>query len=512
MFLLTARTKYVLFLLVLLLLLVRGAATLSEAAAMPIPGRPYLYQPNVILIMADDLDMEAIAYMPHLQRLLVRQGLSFDSFFVPTPICCPARASLLRGQYAHNTGVLVNSGTHGGYTTFMQHHLDASTFATWLDTAGYYTIFLGKYLNGYGGTAVPAGWDSWYGLTGATSYYQYELNTNGQLVSYGKSPEDYQTDVLANLALNELRQGIPAKSPFFMWFSPYAPHTATRDGPAPAPRHKDLFPDVQAPRPPSFNEADLSDKPDWLQSKPLLGKADIKKIDTYYRTRLQSLQAIDEFLVRLVKLLRKRDMLADTYIIFTSDNGFQQGEHRILLTKNRPYEESIRVPLIVRGPGVPPGRTTHMLAEFIDLAPTLADLAETKTPAFVDGRSLVPILDWGGSAEAWRQAVLIEGWPGLGDCSAANASNVLEWQVEDADCAVDGTLIPSFTGLRTADTVYIAYASGEHELYALSTDPYQLENGYLAADPALLSWLEDQRAALATCAGARCREIENRHR
>jgi N-acetylglucosamine-6-sulfatase len=245
-------------------------AAMQEASPAASPAvTPSAERPNVVLIVTDDLDARSVEAMPAVRSLLHEQGVRFTNAFASTPLCCPARVSILRGQYVHNHGVLSNGGPYGGFTTFRRRGGEDSTVATWLQAAGYRTALLGKYLNGYpeeaDPTYVPPGWDEWYAFAGGTSgfYADYELNENGRLVPYGSAPGDYSTDVLSAKATEFIERTTTADQPFFLYLAPYAPHAPR----LPAPRHADTFADVQVPRSPAFNEADVSDKPGWVGSR-----------------------------------------------------------------------------------------------------------------------------------------------------------------------------------------------------------------------------------------------------
>ena len=377
--------------------------------------------------------------------------------------------------------MLSNKGEDGGFAAFYRRRLEHSTAATWLRGEGYRTALLGKYFNGYSKGAdanhVPPGWDEWAALR-PSGYFGYTLVENGRAVSYGNRPEDYSTDVLARKAADFVTQTAADDRPFFLYLAPFAPHAPA----TPAPRHAKSFAGERAPRPPSFNEADVSDKPRWVQNQPRLTKRQVAALDERYRQRLRSLLAVDDMVARLIDTLRDSGTLDDTYIFFASDNGFHQGEHRIPDGKSTPYEESVRVPLIVRGPGVPAGREEGRLALNIDLAPTFAKLAGVEPPSFVDGRSLVPLLR-GDPPGAWRQVALLE-------------------RFSDAPSQ-------QFKALRTDGSLYAEYPSGQRELYDLREDPFQLENRAATADPALLTQLASRLDKLMQCAAAKCRGLED---
>lgn len=445
-------------------------------------------QPNIVFILADDMRADEFEYMPQTQQLLAEQGLTFEEAFVTHSLCCPSRASILRGQYTHNHQVLTNAKPEGGFEKFRSMGNEDSTIATWLKSGGYQTVLIGKYLNGYpdareNNTYVPPGWDEWYARLRGDNYYGYELNENGTVVSYGNDEQDYYTDVLAGKANDYVQRAAGDSSPFFMYLAPATPH-----GPfTPAPRHEDAYEDVQAPRSPSFNEADVSDKPEWVRDLPQLRSGDIENIDDAYRNRLRMLLSLDEMVAGLIEELQATGELENTYIFFTSDNGYDLGEHRLNLGKRTVYEEDVRVPLAVRGPGVPAGQAVEQLALNIDFAPTIAELAGVSTPEFVDGRSLVPLLG-GASPETWRSAFLIEHWSG---------GNGKQEQA------------PTYSAIRTETYKYVEDDPGDRELYDLSSDPDELESLHASADPTLIESLKARLEALKACAGQSCREAED---
>jgi arylsulfatase A-like enzyme len=346
------------------------------------------------------------------------------------------------------------------------------------------------------------------------SEYNYTLNENGKLVEYGDKPEDYGTDVYARKSVDFIQRTAKEGKPFFIHLSVYAPH-----GPAtPAPRHENLFLDAKAPRTPNFNEEDVSDKPAYIRNHPPLTSREISQIDEQYRRRLQSLQAVDDAIASLVDALKAVNQLDNTYIFFSSDNGFHLGNHRLVTGKIAPYEEDIRVPLIVRGPGVPTGRTIEHLAGNVDLAPTWAELAGAKVADFVDGRSLVPLLsNTLLPPESWRQAFLLENGPMSRQRSEARPSeslNVQEGVLEPEDSFPGRpqqrprAVIPTYRGIRTRDYLYVEYATGERELYDMRRDPYQLQNLDATADPQVRAQLSAWLAVLSQCRGADCRNGE----
>ena len=490
----------------------------ADVTVVPMPDRP-----NFLFILVDDLDekLDVLDYMPHLQELLTAQGLTILDFLINTPLCCPSRACILRGQYTHNHQIYSNGAPTGGFEKFHALQSETSTLATWLQQAGYRTALFGKYLNGYPFPSerdyIPPGWTDWHSPVKGTPYkeFNFTLNQNGQQVDY-RSQEDYLTDVLARKADDYLRGSASNSDPFFVYLAPYAPH-----GPAvPAPRHAQAFPGLLAPRTPAFDEADVSDKPYAIASNPHLTQEQLDRIDELYRLRVQSMQAVDEMIARLVATLQETGQLENTYIIFTSDNGYHLGQHRLPAGKGTPYEEDIAVPFIVRGPGIPAGRSLDgYLAGNVDIAPTIAELAGVIPPAYVDGRSLAPLLGGDPVAAAdWRQAYLIEYYGSDPDAESFLASDlpiglgIPDQLLEppDLDQTVQITPAPKFLALRTSRYVYVEYAGGFRELYDLIEDPYELANLAADADPALLEKLSGWLKDLASCSGTGCRAVEDR--
>lgn len=469
------RLRLLVFLVLALPALTMTARTTTVGAA----GRP-----NFVVILTDDQDTASVSYMPRLNDLLIDRGTSFSRFYVNIALCCPSRASLLRGQYSQNTGIERNGQ---GFDNFHAAGYDKSTLATWLNGAGYRTVLMGKFMNAYPGAVVgdqyiPPGWSEWYARTDTAENdsFNFTLNENGTLVDYGTDPDDYLTDVIARKSDDFIRRAAGGTKPFFMYLNPAAPHRPA----TPAPRHADLFNDLNAPRTPSFNEEDVSDKPEWVRSRPPIRSRDIDEVDSLYRDRLRSLQAVDDLIQTVVTALKDTGQLDNTYILFSSDNGYKEGQHRFVGGKNSLYEEDIRVPLVVRGPNVLAGRTVSELTGNIDIAPTIAKLAGVRVPSFVDGRSFASILSSNTPPTSWRQAYL----------------------VRRASGSPTGTEI---TGIRRGDHAYFEFDnSGEREYYDLSVDPYQLDNRYASASPRLIDSLATQLSKLRKCAGDTCRSAD----
>jgi N-acetylglucosamine-6-sulfatase len=438
-------------------------------------------KPNIIFVLTDDQDGGTIQYMPTVQDELVKKGTTFENGILTTPNCCPSRATMLRGQYTHNHGIFREStGAQG----FRQSGLEKSTVATWLDNAGYKTALLGKYLNGYARYRyVPPGWDRWYANVGQDVWSEC-LNENGKERCYGSKHPD---SILAAKAEGFIRSNTADPEPLFLWLSFNAPHEPALH----ARQDRTKFSDTPLPRPPSFNEADVSDKPSWVRSRPLLSGRPIRNHTAFYRDRLRSLQTVDRAVGRLVGALADTGRLNNTYVVFWTDNGHHIGEHRLGALggtpgKGTPYVEDTRVPLIVRGPSVPQAQRRQELVLNTDIAPTFAELGGAQVPDFVDGRSFVPLLR--GQTPPWRTVALIENAMSEKLHMSANA------------------------GMITEDTAYVEYENDERELYNLQADPYQLHNTYEDAkdtDPALIAELEARLEALRSCEGEACRRAEN---
>ncbi len=471
-----------------------GMTSSSQESSLAQTAAP---QPNIIFILTDDMRKDDLkkTYMPQTTTQLVAKGRSFENAFVSTALCCPSRATIMRGQYAHNTDVWFNNNVFdpdpnvrdGGWEGYNGNGYEDDNVATRLHDTGYRTGLFGKYLNGYisGGTTVPPKWDDWFAFK-QVGYYNYDVNDNGTIKHYGTTNSDYSTDVLNREVQQFIGASAPQGKPFFAYVAPYAPH-----GPAtPAPRDRHTFDQVKAPRSPSFNEADVSDKPPWIKSLRRLTSTDIANIDRRHENRVESLQAVDDLVAGVVRKLGEQGELSNTYIVFTSDNGFHHGEHRIQRGKGRPYEESARVPLVIRGPDaaapatpvVQPASSTDKLVLNTDYFPTFTDLAGAQTPSYVDGRSLLPVLT-GSTTTSWRTAILIEG------------------RKYSADPEIPVDL--NYNGIRTSTGKYIEYEGGFRELYDLSpsADPNELTNTYSSADPTVppLSDLKARLDALKGC-------------
>ena len=469
--------------------------------------------PNIVFILTDDMDDELLQHLPRVQALMVQRGMTFQQHFVSLSSCCPSRAATLRGQFAHNSGIYSNKGDTGGFDKFYADGLEQRTMATMLQDAGYVTALFGKYLNGYpskrpGNRYIPPGWTEWAvpNQGAPTDQYNYALNVNGQTVRYGDGESDYLLDVLTQRATRFIRQTTERQpgSPFFLYLSPLTPHYPS----VPPRRYLNLFPDLSAPRPPSFNEADVSDKPAWLARKDLLTPAQIDAIDALYRDRRRSMVAVEDMVEQVLDTLQALGIDNHTYVFFTSDNGYHMGQHRLDAGKSMEFEEDLKVPLVVVGPGVRAGAQESRLTANVDYAATMAELAGVPPLPFDDGRSLVPLLKRNPVA-SWRDALLLEHGADRG--AAPQTSPWLE-PLDPGDtpepAPVQAWKSP-YIGLRLADhRTYIEYQDGEREYYDMNTDPYQLENRADQLPQAELARLSAWVRRLAGRAGQALRDAE----
>ena len=439
-------------------------------------------RPNIVLVLVDDMRADELARMPATNQLLVDAGTTFTNAYATFPLCCPSRASILTGQYPHNTGVLGNKAPRGGFAAFD----DANTVGTWLDATGYATGYIGKYLNGYqfaDPMYVPPGWDVWEALIGGIRKptAPQKFNVNGvEAVRTG----GHQSDILTERAAEFLRTH--AEQPMFVHLAYTAPHqNKTRNGwgpPIPAPRHKHAFDGLTAPMGPAYNEEDVSDKPTELQL-PLLNEARIAYTHAMAEGRAESLLAVDEGVRRLADTLQAAGELDNTYFVFASDNGFFLGEHRRRTGKTEHYEEASGVPLVIRGPGIPAG-STNAVVGLHDLAPTFLGVTESweaVTDFVLDGRGLLPLAQ--------------------DHTLSADRDLLIQARRPPRLNKLDYVAIRAENGWK-----YVRYANGAAELYDLNTDPYELDN---LAGRARFATVEQDLAQRLTqiesCSGDGCR-------
>jgi N-acetylglucosamine-6-sulfatase len=456
-----------------------GLLTENERGTAQVAERP-----NFVFIMTDDLDERSMQDLPGIRDVMGTNGTTFENAYVTFSLCCPSRATMLRGQYPHNHEIIGNGLPEGGEEKFRNLGRDQSTIATWLNHAGYQTKFIGVYMPSYlfkEGLYVPPGWDEWFALR--DGHYNLDdptqavVNEDGQMTTLG----GHSSDVFADKASDFIRRSSTAPDPFFVMVGTRAPHIP----PEVADRHQDQFATTPLPQPPNFNEADVSDKPQWVQSHPRLTQEFMSYMQDAYRQRLRSMLSVEDLLKQILTTLQEKGELKNTYIFFTSDNGYHMGHHRLGLNKKTPYEEDIGVPLMVRGPGVPAGAVRRQLVINNDFAPTIAELAGVSTPAFVDGKSFVPLLS-SSPPSSWRQAFLEEGW----------------YQPREAFSS------PTHKSVHTQKYMFVEYDTGERELYDLSTDPYQLQSKLRTGNEQLYSTLESRLNALRACSGKGCRSAE----
>jgi N-acetylglucosamine-6-sulfatase len=455
-------------------------------------------KPNFVVIQTDDQTYEQLAAMPKLNELVAEEGTSYSRYYASFPLCCPSRATLLTGMYAHNTGVLGNQLPEGGYQLFRQ----GEALPVWLQREGYTTGHVGKFLNRYGQDnprEIPLGWDEWVAspFPHQHDFTNYRLNVNGELVRRGSAESDHVDDVYTEAALDFLRRHAEEEDPFFLALDYLAPHEATgtpagRCGHSaiPAPRHLGAFADLPLPENPALDEADVGDKPEFVRERSNLTPDQLALLTTAYQCRRESLLAVDEGIAKIVELLEDAGELDRTFVVFVSDNGYLQGEHRFWYGKRRAYDVVAHVPFLIRGPGVERGRVRDNPVANIDIAPTLLDAAgaldQVPDRFVLDGRSLLPQLRGAGPAD-----------PAVGPERAILVEIPRGYRVA-----------PAYAGVRTQRYSYVEYVTGERELYDLQRDPYELDSRH--ADPAYIgvqAALQNALAALRACAGRACDQV-----
>jgi N-acetylglucosamine-6-sulfatase len=482
-------------------------------------------RPNVVVVMADDMREDELRFMPQTRRLLEDEGLRFTNAFAPHPLCCPARASFLTGRYTHRHGVWANRPPYG-FSAFD----DTSTLATALSEAGYRTGFVGKYLNGYGtgrppdGSAedslryVPPGWDEWRGaVTGPTGwdhpeaggvyrYFDTTLSVNGRLRG---RPGRYSTTMLGDETLDVLTALSAAPRPFFVWSSFVAPHSGfpvERDDPRVVDRADGRSAPVGTPARPrhvrglyehlvveSRGDKTVQDKPFFIARRPPLGQAEREAISAVAQQRAEALHVLDQQVVRIVERLAELNELDDTLVVFVSDNGVLLGEQRVVTAKNLVYDPAIRVPVLLRGPGLAAGSRRDDPFLLIDLVPTLLGVAGAPAWLTTEG---VDVLGPAASRD-WDRPILLETGPqarwgrtGPGLLSRPAGPSPLRFT----------------QAVRTSRYLYVEHASRERELYDVLADPGEHRNllGRPGTDRVLVQ-LADLLERLRTCSGESCR-------
>jgi arylsulfatase A-like enzyme len=370
-------------------------------------------RPNVVVIVTDDQNIDTLPTMRKLMAYPEGQWVNFTNAFVGDAICCPSRATLLTGQYSYHHGVLTNK---------LGASLDDSkTVAVSLDNAGYETGMFGKYLNNFPFTKplnyVPPGWDVFGGNTEPD-----ETSTDEERwVSAAEDFLDETTD------------------PFFLYLAFTSPHRPA----VPQPPYVDTAVPVP-PDSPNFNEADVSDKPAWIRNSPLLTAAEIEPMRTERLNVHRELLTVDDGIQRIVDALKANGQLDNTMIIFLGDNGYSWGSHR-RIGKYCPYDECIRVPMLIRFPGQSGNRTESRFVANVDVVPTILDYTGAATTRPLDGRSLLPVIT--NTAAGWRDEVLLE-----------------------------KHMSSKYYGLRVPGWTYVEHENGERELYDMANDPFQMRN------------------------------------
>lgn len=438
--------------------------------------------PNVVFVLTDDLSWDLVSQMPAVERMR-REGATFTNFVVSDSLCCSSRATILTGALPHNTHVLGNVAPAGGYPAFAAHGDPLRSFALGLQRAGYRTGFFGKYLNQYAplGDPVDPGWDRWWASSNGYRGYDYEVSDQGRPRFYGSRPRDFMTDKIARLGAAFVRSSARRRRPFFVELATYAPHR-----PYAAPRrYLGTAAALHLPRWSAFGRL-VRNPPPWLGRRPPLTGAQRAALRTAWRKRVQSVQAVDDLITRVRRAAHRAGVLRDTYFVFSSDNGFHLGQHRLLAGKRTIFESDIRVPLIVTGPRVPPGSVVRRLAATDDLAPTFLAIAGRPRPPWADGRSLLRVLS-GRAPRRWRWTTFLEHHHPM---TALADPDYARWE--------SGTP-PSYRALRGRGWVYAEYKDGSNEFYDLRRDPAELDNIASRLTPAQRDGLHRILLAYARC-------------
>ncbi|XP_014228915.1 N-acetylglucosamine-6-sulfatase-like [Trichogramma pretiosum] len=466
---------------------------------------------NIVLIVADDLDsvLDGMEPLANTRKFIGEEGVTFDKAFAASPICCPNRASILTGKYQHNHGTYDNSLAGGCNGKQWQVEHENNTFAAILKRQqNYKTFYAGKYLNKYGNekaggvSRVPAGWDAWYGLVGNSKYYSYSLSINGKERKYGTSPNDYLTDVIKGFGLNFLRQQ-KAEEPFLMVLAPPAPHEPF----TPAPRHNDKYKGKTAKRTPNFNTISQKDK-HWLVRmgpSPLPSNV-VKKLDEIYRRRWETLVAVDELVEAVYSQLSSQGLLNETYIIFTSDNGYHIGQFSQPYDKRQPYETDIRVPLLIRGPGIDRATRVNSTVSSVDLFATILDIAGIEVPS--DGMSLLNytvqdrtvLVEYKGEKSESKQST---GCPSDNDINLSHCS-------KDYSCKCQDVANNTYSCVRRVtkdeDNVFCVFKDNEDfvEFYDMLKDEFQMNNMRVSMGSRKRHRFRNRLKKMDTCHGRTC--------
>ncbi len=478
-------------------------------------------KPNIIMFTTDDQTVRDMIAMPKTQALIGNAGASFIHAYVSMPLCCPSRITVQTGEYAHNHHVMGNTPPQGGYTVFN----DKNALPVWLQKAGYRTIHIGKMPNGFGTetneTYVPPGWGPFAGGAGpgefygfikpASAYTDFALDENGVLSQY--PPDAYQTTTYGDLAVQRINAHFSnhASDPLYMQVQFFAPH----DPATPEPKYQNAFATQPLPIDPSFNEKNVKDKPGWIRVIRRFGPGLIAKIQTRYQHRLETLLSVDDQIERIVNDLAARGQLENTYLIFTSDNGFMQGQHRLHQGKFAPYEPSIQVPLMIRGPGIPPGGLPRAAVWNGDITATILKIANANPGLPQDGRSLLPYAD-NPTLKSTRPILLETGPPGATNepgtpVSAASAGGVhfsryVKNLDQDHTAQIARAIVaPRYRAIHTNRYVLVKYSNGNREMYDLATDPLELKSVYKNSRYfPVRKYLLKKLAKLSRCSGGLC--------
>jgi N-acetylglucosamine-6-sulfatase len=449
-------------------------------------------RPNIVLVVADDLTKKDYLDLGSNLNTFTSGGTLFSNAFVTTALCCPSRASILTGLYAHNHHITQHIDAGTGYEQYHAEGYDQKDLPVWLKDAGYETGLVGNYMNKYDtqSDGIPTGWTDWYGADTPTK--SWTLNESGSIRTYPQDPsvpgyEPYE-DVLGDKALEFVGKAHASGKPFFLWYGTHAPHAPELV----SPQDEGKVGTWPAYDPPSFNERDVSDKPRWVGDQPVLIPTQQQALEAKRQKRLTSMLAVSRNLSRLKDELRQTGELSNTYLILTSDNGYHLGEHRLGAGKMTAYEEDMRVPLAISGPGVARGSVRHMVLN-TDLAPTIADLAQVAPRLTPDGRSFAPLLAEGRSGIApdrFRRRFMEENWQGP----------------IPTPMGPKPFPAPTDFAVRGLAFIYNRYVTGETEYYDLSRDPYELESKQISGT--YKGNLDRLLRRLRNCQGAECRRAE----
>jgi arylsulfatase A-like enzyme len=468
----------------LLVALTAAAVPARAAAQYELPPPP---PPNIVFVLTDDLSFDLLRFMPAVQDLMA-DGVSFDRYIVSSSLCCPSRTSILTGKLPHNSGVLTNLPPLGGHTAFVRENAGASTFATSLSAAGYRTALMGKFINGYHPSfPPPPGFTDWQASNSGYRGHDYRLNVNGVVRRYGSRPRDFINEVLTRSGVQFIQDSADAGAPFMLEVSTFSPHAPY----AFAARDRGRYSKVRVPRTRAYDRLNVG-APDWLgRRRPLLG-FQRSRLDHVYRKRIRAVLSVDRLLAKLREQLSYDGIADNTYVVFSSDNGFHIGDHRLLPGKRTPFDTDIRVPLVVAGPGIPPDTDSNVLAQNTDLRPTFEALAGLPRSPDVDGLSLTPWL-FSPTLAGGRSAAIVE----------YVREAFKPYADPDAQTRKQGNP-PDHVVLRLPLATYVEYATGEREYYDLRADPFQLKNVYDGLPAETQALLAERLAQLRTCSGIAC--------